>query len=71
MNSLEAKAEIFSMAFKSMSKEEKDIVLKKLLEDKEFRGDIIDIALIEQRRNEPSYSFDDYLENKNELNNQW
>ncbi len=70
MNSLEAKAEIFSMAFKSMSKEEKDIVLKKLLEDKEFRGDIIDIALIEQRRNEPSYSFDDYLENKNELNNQ-
>jgi hypothetical protein len=67
MNSLEAKAEIFSMAFKSMSKEEKDIVLKKLLEDREFREDIIDIALIEQRRNEPSYSFDDYLGNKNEL----
>jgi hypothetical protein len=62
VDSLEAKAEIFFLAFKSMSKKEKDIILNRLVNDNEFREDLIDIALVEQRKNEPSYSFEEYLE---------
>jgi hypothetical protein len=67
MDSLEAKAEIFYLAFKSMSKKEKELIIKKLYNDNELKEDIIDLVLIEQRKDEPSYSFEEYLENKSDL----
>jgi len=61
----EATAEVFLTAFKSLSKKEKDIFLTKLAEDKELFEDLMDIAAIEYRRNEPSRSFDEFLKEEN------
>ena len=60
----EAKAEVFLMAFKSMSKKERQSVIERLLKEKEFMEDLIDIVILEQRRNEPSRPLDDYLAEK-------
>ncbi len=61
MNVSEAKAEVFWLAFKSMPKKDQHTIVEKLLTDKEFRQDLIDISVIEQRRNEPSRPLTDYL----------
>ena len=53
MTSKEATAEIFWMAFKALSKKEQEAVLARLLQDKDFVEDLIDIALIEEARREP------------------
>ncbi|MBI2487374.1 MAG: hypothetical protein HYW01_10555 [Deltaproteobacteria bacterium] len=61
MSAKEAKAEIFWMVFKGLTKKEKKFVIEKMLKDKELMEDLIDIAIIEQRRKEPSHSLEDYL----------
>ncbi len=57
----EAKAEVFWMAFKGMSKKERQFVIERLLKEKEFMEDLMDIVLLEQRRNEPSRPLEEYL----------
>jgi hypothetical protein len=57
----EATAEVFWTAFRALNKKEKEAVMEKLLKRKEFREDLIDTAIIERRRKEPSRSLDDYL----------
>lgn len=64
MSSIEARAEVFWMAFKSLTREEKQAVIERLLKDKEFMQDLIDMAIIEQRREEPSRPIEDYLAEK-------
>ena len=61
MNTNEAKAEIFWLAFKSLSKRDQQAIVERLLTEKDFREDLIDISTIEQRRNEPSRPLGDYL----------
>lgn len=61
MNKVEARAEIFLLALQSLSKTERDAVINRLLEDPKLREDIIDIALIEARKDEPSRPFSEYL----------
>lgn len=61
MNTNEAKAEIFWLAFKSLSKKDQHTIVERLLTEKDFREDLIDISTIEQRRNEPSRPLGDYL----------
>ena len=61
MSAKEAKAEVFWMAFKGLTKKEKRFVVEKLLKDREFVEDLIDMAIIEQRRKEPSRPLKDYL----------
>ena len=61
MGVTEAKAEIFWIAFKGLPKKEKQSVVIRLLKDKEFMEDLIDTAIINQRRKEPSRSFESYL----------
>ena len=48
----EAKAEVFWLAFKGLPKKEQQLVVQKLLQDREFVEDLMDIAIIEQRRSE-------------------
>ena len=55
------------MAFKGLSKRERQFVIEKLLEDPEFREDLVDIAIIEQRRKEPSRPLEDYLAKRRKL----
>ena len=57
----EAKAEIFWLAFKGLPKKEQHLIVQKLLQDQEFLEDLLDIALIEQRRSEPSRPLEEYL----------
>ena len=60
----EAKAEVFWLAFKGLPKKEQQMVVQKLLQDREFVEDLMDIALIEQRRSEPSRPLEEYLAEK-------
>lgn len=47
-------------------KKERQSVIERLLRDKEFMEDLIDMAIIEQRRKEPSRPIGDYIaERKN------
>ncbi|RJR43932.1 MAG: hypothetical protein C4567_04955 [Deltaproteobacteria bacterium] len=57
----EAKAEVFWLAFKGLPRKEQQLVGQKLLQDREFIEDLLDIALIGQRRSEPSRSLEAYL----------
>lgn len=61
MTTTTATAEIFWTAFRALSKKEKEAFMKKLLTDRELQEDLIDIAIIEQRRKEPSRSLNEYI----------
>ena len=61
MKTAKSRAEIYLMALQSLSKAEKKAVISRLLEDDSLREDILDLALIEQRRGESSRPFRDYL----------
>ena len=49
------------MAFKSLSKVEREAVLNRLLEDPDLLDEVIDIALIRATEGEPSIPLDEYL----------
>jgi hypothetical protein len=57
----EAQAEVFLLAFKGLPKKERQRVVEKLLQDREFVEDLMDLAVIEQRQSEPSRSLEEYL----------
>ena len=61
MKVVESRAEVYLMVIQSLSKAEKEAVIARLLEDPQLREDILDLAVIKQRRGEPSRSFRDYL----------
>jgi hypothetical protein len=57
----EAQAEVFWLAFKGLPKKERQRVVEKLLQDREFVEDLLDIAIFEQRHSEPSRALEEYL----------
>ena len=61
MNATESRVEVYLMALRSLSKAEKEAVIVRLLEDSELREDILDMALIDERRGQPSRPFREYL----------
>ena len=61
MKAVESRAEVYLMAIQSLSKAEKEAVISRLLEDPQLREDILDLAVIRQRRGEPSRPFRKYL----------
>lgn len=61
MTIAEATAEVFWAAFRALSKKEREAVLEKLLRDREFMEDLVDIVILEQRKKEPSRPLDEYL----------
>lgn len=61
MTTAEATSEVFWTAFRALPKKEREAVVEKMLKDKEFVEDLIDIVIIEQRSKEPSRSLDEYL----------
>lgn len=69
MGPKEAKAEVFWMAFKGLQKKEKQSIIERLLKDKEFMEDLIDIAILEQRSEEPTRPLEDYLAEKQKSGN--
>ena len=61
MRAAAATAEIFWTAFRSLPKAERQAVIDKLLADRRFREDLIDAAILEQRRREPARPLKEYL----------
>jgi hypothetical protein len=47
--------------FRSLKKSEREAVIERLLQDRQFREDLLDIATIEQRRSEPGRPLREYL----------
>jgi hypothetical protein len=56
-----AQAEVFWLAFKGLPKKEQQRIVEKLLQDWGFVEDLLDIAVIEQRWNEPARPLEEYL----------
>ena len=61
MKTAESKAEIYFMALQSLTKQEREAVISRLLEDPVLREDILDVMTIHQRQGEPSRPFREYL----------
>ncbi|OPY73969.1 MAG: hypothetical protein A4E62_00126 [Syntrophorhabdus sp. PtaU1.Bin002] len=61
MTTIDATSEVFMTAFRALPKKAREAVLDKMLSDKEFREDLMDAAIIKQRRREPSRPLEEYL----------
>lgn len=61
MPNAEALAEVFLTALRSLPKAGRDRILLGLVKDRALRRDLMDLATIEERKNEPSRPFRDYL----------
>lgn len=57
----EATAEVFWTAFRHLQQKDQQAFLQRMLEDEMLRRDLIDLALIAERRNEPSRPLREYL----------
>lgn len=64
MTTTGATAEIFWTAFRALSRKEREAVVEKLLHDREFMEDLVDIVILEQRKKEPSRPLEEYLADK-------
>lgn len=69
MTTAEATSEVFWTAFRALPKKEREAVVEKMLKDKEFIEDLIDIVIIEQRSKEPSRSLNEYLADRKRKRN--
>ena len=61
MTASQATAEIFVTAFRALPKKERQAVLALISDDEQLREDILDLAVLAQRRDEPSRPFHDFL----------
>jgi len=64
MSPLEATADVFLTALKALPKPERDAVVVRIARDKAFARDLLDLALIADRRREPSRPFRTYLKTR-------
>lgn len=60
-----ATADVFLTALKALPKAERDAVVVRIARDKTFARDILDLAMIADRRTERSSPFREYLLGKN------
>jgi hypothetical protein len=61
MTTSQATAEVFATAFRALPKKERQAVLAIITDDKEVREDLLDLAVLAQRREEPSRPFREFL----------
>ena len=64
MTTIDATSEVFMTAFRALPKKAREAVVDNMLGDKEFREDLMDAAIIEQRRKEPSRPLNEYLSDR-------
>ena len=64
VTTIDATSEVFMTAFRALPKKAREAVVDKMLSDKEFREDLMDAAIIEQRRKEPSRPLKDYISDR-------
>lgn len=61
MCDVEATAEVFLAAFRSLRTAERNAVVARMAEDREIIRDFLDLATIASRRDEPRREFRSYL----------
>ena len=61
MTTQSATVHVFLTAFRTLTKTQRQIFLKELLREQPYREDLLDVALIEARRHEPSRPLRAYL----------
>jgi len=61
MTTAQATAEVFWTAFKVLPLEEKRAVLQYIILDENLRRDLMDLSIIEERRNEPGRPLHKYV----------
>jgi hypothetical protein len=66
MTQSQATAEVFLTAFRALPKQEQGAVLAGIVQDENLREDLLDLGVFEQRREEPSQNFEEFLA-ENEL----
>ena len=64
MTRIQATAEVFLIALRALPEQERIAVPAGIADDAQLREDILDLALLTQRRHEPSRSFREYLAEK-------
>jgi len=64
MGPAEATAEVFLTALRALPKKQRQAVLRGIADDDELREDLLDLALIAERRHESSRPFNQYLAEK-------
>ncbi|MEN6367493.1 MAG: hypothetical protein ABFC88_11810 [Thermoguttaceae bacterium] len=65
MTTSQATAEVFVTALRALSKKERQAVLARIAEDEDLREDLLDLAVLSQRRDEPARSFHEFLAEHN------
>ncbi len=64
MTKTQATAEVFWTAFTVLPIEEKRAVIQHIILDENLRRDLMDLSIIEERRNEPERPLREYLKEK-------
>lgn len=62
MTPIEARAEVFWTAFKTLPRKEQNLVLARLASDRSLRRDLMDISIAMERMNEPTRPLSEVLE---------
>ena len=61
MTTQTATVQVFLKAFHGLTKSQRQVFLEELLHEKAYREDLLDLALVEARRHEPSRPYRQYL----------
>ncbi len=70
MNGKENRAGVFLMAWRFLSKAERELVIDRMLEeDPELREDVLDMAVIRATEGEPSYPLEEVMARIRESSN--
>jgi hypothetical protein len=59
---VEANAAVFWTAFSNLPQQEQRAVLRRVISDERMRHDLMDLAVIEERRSEPQRPLREYLD---------
>ena len=70
MTRVQATAEVFVAAFRALPRRQKDAVLSQLAKDRTVREDLIDLAVAEERKKEPSRPLREFLSKVHRKKNQ-
>lgn len=57
----ESAAEVYWLAFRGLRREDQYLIIKRIIGDENLRRDLMDLALIEERRDEPGRPLREYL----------
>jgi hypothetical protein len=61
MTKTEATAEVFWTAFRGLPRQDQQAVLRRIVQSSRLRRDLMDLAVIEERRTEPARPLREYL----------